>query len=46
VIGTTIDRQFDGSVTPLAIAYAVGTAISIAGWRWAVVATRTRPAAA
>ena len=43
VIGTTIDRQFDGSVTPLAIAYAVGTAISIAGWRWAVVATRTRP---
>ncbi len=40
VIGWMIDRQFDGTILPLAIAYVVGTAVAIAGWWWAVVATR------
>ena len=35
-----IDRRFDGTIMPLTIAYVAGTAIAIAGWRWAVVATR------
>ena len=40
LIGWMIDRQFDGTILPLAIAYVVGTAVAIAGWWWAVVATR------
>jgi DHA1 family bicyclomycin/chloramphenicol resistance-like MFS transporter len=40
IIGWSIDRQFDGSILPLAIAYAVGTAVAIVGYWWAVVATR------
>jgi DHA1 family bicyclomycin/chloramphenicol resistance-like MFS transporter len=40
VIGTVIDRQFDGTIMPLTIAYVAGTAMAIAGWRWAMVATR------
>jgi DHA1 family bicyclomycin/chloramphenicol resistance-like MFS transporter len=48
VIGAVIDSQFDGTIMPLAIAYAVGTVIAIAGWRWSVIATRnaTNPAIA
>jgi len=42
VIGTIIDRQFDGTIMPLTIAYVVGTAVAIVGWRWAMAATRTR----
>jgi DHA1 family bicyclomycin/chloramphenicol resistance-like MFS transporter len=47
VIGTIIDRQFDGTIMPLTIAYVVGTAVAIVGWRWAMAATRnTEPAMA
>jgi MFS transporter, DHA1 family, multidrug resistance protein len=40
LIGTTIDRQFDGTVLPLSIAFAVGTVVAFGAWRWAIVATR------
>jgi DHA1 family bicyclomycin/chloramphenicol resistance-like MFS transporter len=40
LIGTTIDRQFDGSVLPLSIAFAVCTLVAFGSWRWAIAATR------
>lgn len=40
LVGSIIDRQFDGTIRPLAIAYVVSTAIAIAGWRWGDAAAR------
>ena len=39
-IGLIVDRQFDGTITPLAIAMVIGTLVSFAGWRWAISASR------
>ena len=35
VIGAAIDHQFDGTITPLSIAFLVSNAIAWLGWRWA-----------
>ena len=37
LIGAFIDHQFNGTITPLAIAFVVGNVVAIAGWRWASV---------
>jgi DHA1 family bicyclomycin/chloramphenicol resistance-like MFS transporter len=36
VIGAVIDHQFDGTITPLAIAFVVCNSIAWLGWRWAM----------
>ena len=36
LIGGFIDRQFDGTVTPLAIGFVVSSAVASGSWRWAV----------
>jgi len=38
LIGLVIDRQFDGTIQPLAVALVIGTVVSASGWRWAVSA--------
>ena len=38
IIGAVIDRQFNGTITPLAIALVIGSLIAWLGWRWAVSA--------
>lgn len=38
IIGAVIDHQFDGSITPLAIAFVVSSAIGWLGWKWAIAA--------
>jgi MFS transporter, DHA1 family, multidrug resistance protein len=38
LIGLAIDRQFDGTIQPLAVALVIGTLVSASGWRWAVSA--------
>jgi DHA1 family bicyclomycin/chloramphenicol resistance-like MFS transporter len=46
LIGLLIDRQFDGTITPLAVAMVIGTLVSAGGWWWAVSAAsrgRLRP---
>ena len=35
VIGGTIDRQFDGTIRPLAIGFVVSSAVAAVAWRWA-----------
>jgi DHA1 family bicyclomycin/chloramphenicol resistance-like MFS transporter len=40
VIGAIIDRQFDGTITPLAIAFVVCNSIAWLGWRWALRSCR------
>ncbi|HZB42993.1 MAG TPA: hypothetical protein VE487_18620, partial [Ilumatobacter sp.] len=35
-----IDRQFDGTITPLAIAFVVCNSVAWLGWRWAVARTQ------
>ena len=35
VIGGLIDRRFDGTIRPLAIAFVVSSLVAFAGWRWA-----------
>ena len=42
VIGGVIDRQFDGTVTPLTIGFVLASMTAMASWRWAM----TRRAAA
>lgn len=39
IVGEAINRQFDGTVTPLAIGFVVSTAIAISGWSLARRAT-------
>jgi MFS transporter, DHA1 family, multidrug resistance protein len=46
IIGAIIDRQFDGTITPLAIGFVVCNSIAWAGWRWAIVAAARHPAIA
>ena len=38
VIGSLIDRRFDGSVTPLAIGFVVSSSVAFGAWRWASTA--------
>ena len=38
IIGAVIDHQFNGTITPLAIAFVVGSLIAYLGWKWAVTA--------
>jgi DHA1 family bicyclomycin/chloramphenicol resistance-like MFS transporter len=40
VIGAAIDHQFDGTITPLSIAFLVSNAIAWLGWRWAIRSCR------
>jgi DHA1 family bicyclomycin/chloramphenicol resistance-like MFS transporter len=35
VIGEVINRQFDGTITPLAIGFVVSSIVAIAAWRQA-----------
>jgi DHA1 family bicyclomycin/chloramphenicol resistance-like MFS transporter len=35
VIGSLIDRQFDGTITPLSIGFVVSSAVALGAWRWA-----------
>lgn len=35
VIGEVINRQFDGTITPLAIGFLVSSVVAISAWRWA-----------
>ncbi len=45
IIGAVIDNQFNGTITPLAIAFVVGSAIGWLGWHWAMTATaKVQPA--
>jgi MFS transporter, DHA1 family, multidrug resistance protein len=46
VIGSLIDRQFDGTVRPIAIGFVVSSAVAFAGWLWAIRAEATSVAAA
>ena len=39
IIGAFIDNQFNGTITPLAIAFVVGSAIGWLGWKWAIAAS-------
>jgi DHA1 family bicyclomycin/chloramphenicol resistance-like MFS transporter len=36
LIGGLIDRQFDGTVTPLAIGFVISSVVASGAWRWAV----------
>ena len=35
VIGGLIDRQFDGTVRPIAFGFVISSAVAVGGWRWA-----------
>lgn len=37
VIGGVIDRQFDGTITPLAVGFVLASITAMSAWRWAVV---------
>jgi DHA1 family bicyclomycin/chloramphenicol resistance-like MFS transporter len=39
IIGSLIDRQFDGTITPLSIAFACGSVLTFAAIRWADATT-------
>ena len=43
LIGAAIDNLFNGTITPLAIAFVVSTTIAWLGWRWAVAAAANAP---
>jgi DHA1 family bicyclomycin/chloramphenicol resistance-like MFS transporter len=40
MIGYVIDKQFDGSIKPMCIAFGIGQVASLAAWWWARSATR------
>lgn len=44
LIGSLIDRQFDGTVRPLAIGFVVSSAVAFAGWLWATRVERNSAA--
>ena len=35
VVGGLIDRQFDGTITPLSIGFVISSSVAFAAWRWA-----------
>ena len=35
VVGGIIDRQFDGTITPISIGFVISSSIAFAAWRWA-----------
>ena len=41
LIGAFIDHQFNGTITPLAIAFVVGNSIAWLGCRWAIRSAST-----
>ena len=41
VIGGAIDRQFDGTITPLSIGFVVSSTVAFGSWRWASSVERT-----
>jgi MFS transporter, DHA1 family, multidrug resistance protein len=40
IVGLIVDRQFDGSITPMCLSFAICTALAIGFWRWAIIASR------
>ena len=38
VVGSIIDRQFDGTITPIAIGFVISSSIAFGAWRWAASA--------
>ena len=38
VIGGVIDRQFNGTITPLSIGFVISSTVAFAAWRWATTA--------
>ena len=42
LIGAFIDHQFNGTITPLAIAFVIGNGLAIAGWRHAIRSCRAQ----
>jgi DHA1 family bicyclomycin/chloramphenicol resistance-like MFS transporter len=35
VVGSMIDRQFDGTITPISIGFVISSSVAFAAWRWA-----------
>ena len=36
ILGAVIDRQFDGTITPLAIWFVICNTVAFLGWKWAI----------
>jgi hypothetical protein len=35
VVGGMIDRQFNGTITPISIGFVISSSVAFAAWRWA-----------